>query len=67
MDDYSRGIYKKEGFSMDIDLKEIKEELVKEKDSNIDEYLNKYRNVVINFGNIFENKISRRKKIPKAK
>ena len=67
MDDYSRGIYKKEGFSMDIDLEEIKEELVKEKDSNIDEYLNKYRNVVINFGNIFENKISRRKKIPKAK
>ena len=68
MEDYVKGIYLEEGFSLDIDLEKIKEKLIKEGDNNnIEGYIYNYKKTVINLENIFESKISRKRKTSKAK
>lgn len=52
-----------EGFeTLDDDLKSLKEKLIKDKEYNIDLYLEKYKSVVKRFENIFINKNSRNNK-----
>ena len=52
-----------EGFeTLDDDLKSLKEKLIKDKEYNIDIYLEKYKNVVKSFETIFINKNSRKNK-----
>ena len=52
-----------EGFeTLDDDLKSLKEKLIKDKEYNIDIYLEKYKNVVKSFETIFINKNSRNNK-----
>ena len=52
-----------EGFeTLDDDLKSLKEKLIKDKECNIDKYLEKYKNVVKSFETIFINKNSRNNK-----
>ena len=54
---------KVDGFeTLDDDLISLKEKLIKENEDNISEYLKKYKNIVINFENIFINKSDRHNK-----
>lgn len=62
LNDYAEGKYKDEGFSLDIDLNEIKEKMEKNNEKNINNYIQEYKAKVKDFGNIFEKKISRNRK-----
>jgi len=62
LNDYAEGKYKDEGFSLDIDLNEIKEKMEKNNEKNINNYMQEYKAKVKDFGNIFEKKISRNRK-----
>lgn len=62
LNDYVEGKYKDEGFSLDIDLNEIKEKMEKNNEKNINNYIQEYKAKVKDFGNIFEKKISRNRK-----
>ena len=62
LNDYAEGKYKDEGFSLDIDLDEIKEKMEKNNEKNINNYIQEYKAKVKDFGNIFEKKISRNRK-----
>ena len=62
LNDYAEGKYKDEGFSLDIDLNEIKEKMEKNNEKNIYNYIQEYEAKVKDFVNIFEKKISRNRK-----
>lgn len=62
LNDYAEGKYKDEGFSLDIDLNEIKEKMEKNNEKNINNYIQEYKAKVKDFVNIFEKKISRNRK-----
>lgn len=62
LNDYAEGKYKDEGFSLDIDLNEIKEKMEKNNEKNIYNYIQEYKAKVKDFVNIFEKKISRNRK-----
>ena len=62
LNDYAEGKYKDEGFSLDIDLNEIKEKMEKNNEKNINNYIQEYKAKVKDFSNIFEKKISRNRK-----
>ena len=62
LNDYAEGKYKDEGFSLDIDLNEIKEKMEKNNEKNIYNYTQEYKAKVKDFVNIFEKKISRNRK-----
>ena len=49
-------------YTLNTDIKELKEKMQKDNEENIDEYLKKYRNIALNFESIFINKSSRQNK-----
>ena len=49
-------------YTLNTDIKELKEKMQKDNEENIDEYLKKYRNIALNFESIFIKKSSRQKK-----
>ena len=58
---YANGDYINEGFYLEVDLNKIKEKNIKKEGVNIEKYIEKLRNMVKNFRNIFLNKSVRKK------